>query len=101
MTTITRDTTIVRSDDFLASTVDNELVMISLEQGNYYALDDIGSRVWELLAAPITVADLCAQLQPQFAVTPEQCEADVLGFLADLQEEGMVQVIDAGIAETP
>ncbi len=95
MTTITRDTTVVRSDDFLASTVDNELVMISLEKGNYYALDDIGSRVWELLAAPVIVADLCAQLQPQFSVTPEQCEADVLGFLADLQEEGMVQVAGA------
>ena len=100
MTKISRETTVVRSEDFLASTVGNELVMISIERGHYYALDDIGSRVWELLAKPITVADLCALLQPHFAVTPEQCEADVLAFLAELHEEGMVQVLDAGATQT-
>jgi len=100
MATIVRNTTIVRSNDFLASTVDNELVMISLERGNYYALDDIGTRIWDLLAKPITVADLCAEIQPQFSVDMEQCITDVLAFLADLHEEGMVQVVDADTAKT-
>lgn len=99
MKTISRDTTVVRSDDFLASTVDDELVMISLEQGHYYALDDIGSRVWELLVTPMTVASLCAQLQPQFAVAPERCEADVLSFLSELREEGMIQVVAANTSQ--
>ncbi len=101
MTTITRDTTFVRSDDFLASTVENELVMISLERGHYYALDDIGSHIWEILAKPTTVAELCTQMQSRFAVAPAECEADVHAFLAELLEEGMVHVVDGGTAETP
>lgn len=101
MTKIDREMTVVRSNDFLASTVENELVMISLERGHYYALDDIGSLIWEILAKPTTVTELCAQLQSRFAVAPVECEADVCAFLTDLLEEGMVSVVNGGAAQAP
>jgi len=101
MSIISKETTVVRSDDLLASTVENELVMISIEQGHYYALDDIGSLIWEILATPTTVAELCAQMQSRFAVAPAECEADVRAFLTELLEKGMVKVVNGGAVETP
>jgi hypothetical protein len=100
MTTISRETTLVRCGHLIAAPVENDLVMVDVERGYYYALDDIGTQAWEHLAAPISVAELCTLLLANFDVTPEQCEADVLAFLTELHQEGMVQIVGADAAKT-
>ena len=45
MAAISLDTIVKRSDDFITSTIDDELVMMSLEKGIYYGLDAIGSHI--------------------------------------------------------
>ncbi|MDJ0757459.1 MAG: lasso peptide biosynthesis PqqD family chaperone [Ardenticatenaceae bacterium] len=93
MTTINLENTVVRSDNFITSKVDDDIVMMSLEKGAYYALDDIGSVIWEQIDQPQTVADLCRHLMTKFDVEPAQCQHDVLAFLTDLASEGMIQIV--------
>ena len=93
MTTITMDTHVVRSEDFITSTVDDDLVMMSLEKGIYYGLDAIGSQIWESIAQPVSVQTLCQQLMEKFEVEPAQCQADVLAFLNELLTEEMIHVV--------
>ena len=40
---------------------------------------------------PARVADLVAELCSHYDVTPSRCEADVLPFLTQLHEKGLVQ----------
>lgn len=93
MEPITLNSRVVRSEDFITSTVDNDLVMMSLKKGTYYGLDTIGSHVWEHIAQPITVHDLCQTLTERFEVEPTQCQTDVLAFLNELQQEKMIHVV--------
>ncbi|MBK8899941.1 MAG: lasso peptide biosynthesis PqqD family chaperone [Anaerolineaceae bacterium] len=93
MALLTPDSRVVRSEEFITSTVDNELVMMSLEKGTYYGLDAIGSRIWENIAEPITIGALCQKLIDQFEVDPDQCQADVLTFLNELHREDMIREI--------
>lgn len=93
MEPITLNSRVVRSEDFITSTVDNDLVMMSLEKGTYYGLDAIGSHVWEHIAEPITIEDLCQKLTDQFEVEATQCQTDVLAFLNELQKEKMIHVV--------
>lgn len=95
MENLTLNSKIIRSEDFITSTVENDLVMMSLEKGAYYSLDTIGSHIWERIAQPITVAALCQNLTDEFDVETEQCQADVLAFLNELLTEGMVHVVSA------
>jgi len=74
----------------MASPVDNELVMMDIERGMYYALNPVGSDIWERLAEPQKVADLCAQLQRVYVVDRATCEADVLAVLNDMAENGLL-----------
>lgn len=90
MAALTAKSRVVRSEEFITSTVDNELVMMSLEKGTYYGLDAIGSQIWENIATPITIEALCQKLVAQFEVNPEECQADVLAFLNELHQEAMV-----------
>ena len=93
MAPLTPDSRVVRSEEFITSTVDNELVMMSLEKGTYYGLDAIGSRIWENIAEPITVGALCQKLIDQFEVDPDKCQTDVLTFLNELHREDMIREV--------
>lgn len=90
MNDITLESVVRRSSDVMASPVDNELVMMDIERGMYYALNPVGSDIWERLTQPVRVADLCAQLQQEYAVDRSTCEADVLAVLNDMAENGLL-----------
>ena len=42
---ITTNTIISQIEEIVASDIDGETVMMSIENGEYYGLDDIGSRI--------------------------------------------------------
>ncbi|MEI8355126.1 MAG: lasso peptide biosynthesis PqqD family chaperone [Deltaproteobacteria bacterium] len=79
-------------EDIVASDIDDEKVMMSVEKGQYYSLDPIGSRVWELIEGPVKVSDLIDALLTKYDVDRETCEQDVLAFLEELREDGILQV---------
>ena len=91
MNSISLESVVRRSSDVMASQVDNELVMMDVERGMYYALNPVGADIWERLTEPQTVADLCAQLVQQYEVDRATCEADVLAVLNDMAGNGLLQ----------
>lgn len=91
MSKITLETTVVRSSDVLFSPVDNELVMMDIEQGAYFSLDRVGASIWNQLAEPLVVTDLCKQLMQQYDVDQATCETDVLALLNDMAENGLLR----------
>ena len=84
---------IATSDDLVSSDMDGEIVMMSVDKGEYYGLDETGSRVWTLLETPRQVSELCEILAGEFDVEQEQCERDVLAFLNELAEEELVSIV--------
>lgn len=89
---ITLNSTISQIEDIVASDIDNEKVMMSIERGEYFGLEPIGSRIWELLAEPVKVSAIIDALLPQFDVDRQTCEQDVLAFLEELHNAGILQV---------
>ena len=73
--------------------VDRQVALMSLQNGAYYGLDPVGSRIWELIARPQSIARVCAQLQQEYEITAPQCEPQVLGFLVKLAEADLVRVV--------
>jgi hypothetical protein len=84
-------TTIVRrAATNLSTALANETVLLALESGVYFGMNEVGSRVWELLTEPRSIATICQTIEVEFEVSQEVCERDVLKFLQDLQREGLV-----------
>jgi hypothetical protein len=90
------NSTIVRLDNAMSTPLDEELVILNMAKNNYIALNDIGRRIWELIESPIRVEDLNELLSREFQATPEQIAADVLPFLNNLEDEGLVHVTVGG-----
>jgi hypothetical protein len=92
MSVITLDTSIQRATGFTTAPVDDELMMLNVERGAYYSLDPIAAEIWNMLEKPARVLELAEQLQKRYAVTPEQCQADVLAFLEEMHGNGMILI---------
>ena len=92
MNRITLATTVVRADDLLATDLDGETILMAIEQGSYYGMEETARRIWELVEQPREVADLCRQLAAEYRVAPEVCARDVIAFLEELLKEKLVVV---------
>lgn len=80
-----------RSNDHVSAPLDEWLVMMDIDAGKYYLLDDVAAYLWTRLEEPTPVSELVSGLCAQYAVAPDRCEADILPFLTQLHEKGLVQ----------
>jgi len=75
--------------------MDGETVMMSIENGEYFGLNPVGSRMWELIENPIEVDALIELLLDEFDVSREQCEIETMEFLNHLLEKKLLTIIPA------
>lgn len=79
-------------EDVLDTTIDNEVVLMSISEGVYIGLDEVGSRIWELLKSNASsIETLCAALQEEFEVDPQTCRTEAQAFLNDMVERGLIE----------
>lgn len=83
---------VMRGEEPLASQVDSDLVIFSAQQGMYYGTQAVGKRIWSLIETPTRVAQVCDRLEQEFEVDRATCEREVIAFLEQLEEEGLIEV---------
>ena len=83
-----------RASGPLIADVDGETIMLALEQGNYYGLGEVGSRIWCMIEKPVLVNDLVEKLLQTFEVERQVCCNDTLEFLEQLRTNLLINVIE-------
>ncbi|GGG76500.1 lasso peptide biosynthesis PqqD family chaperone [Paenibacillus radicis (ex Gao et al. 2016)] len=84
--------TVIRAEGFLVSDMGGDKVMMSVSTGKYYNLGQTGGRIWELLSEPSTLEGLVDELCTEYEIDREACERQVTAFLAQLTEQGLIQI---------
>jgi len=84
--------TVVAAGDLLHSVFGAETVILSLKDGVYYGLEDVGARIWSLLQRPTTVSAIRDALVAEYDIEPERCGRDLVALLKDLAARGLVEV---------
>ena len=90
--TIGEGTVIARSSSVVASEVDGELMMMSIERGQYFSLNDVASDVWRRLAEPCAFGDLVEQLATSYDAPPDAIAADLRTLLERMRERDVVDL---------
>ena len=79
--------------------IDGQAVVMQAEGAQVHILNDVGTRVWNLLDGRRTAEEIIDLLKSQ--ITPDEYEqvqadlaADVLEFLADIEGRGMIEMVD-------
>lgn len=84
-----------RSEGLLTADVGGELLMMNVERGQYFNLNAVASRIWDLLAVPMSVDGLTDALTEEYDVTPAEARREVERFLDALQDRGLLATNNA------
>jgi hypothetical protein len=79
-----------RAGNLPAAYVGDSLLMMSTEMGQYFCLNGVGARIWDLLEQPIAPAALVERLVAEYEVPAELCAAQLTAFLNGLRERKLL-----------
>jgi coenzyme PQQ biosynthesis protein PqqD len=74
-----------RGPQVIAQKGSNDLLLFNMEDGNYYSLNEIGGRIWELCDGSHSVSQVVESLAAEYGAPQEVLEKDVTELLEDLQ----------------
>ncbi len=80
------------SDQVIFQDLDGETVLLDMKNGQYFGLDSIGTRIWQLLVAGTRPDDIIDTLLAEYRVSPEQCQQDVAAFLQRLALRSLIAI---------
>jgi hypothetical protein len=79
-----------RRERVLTQRVDDTLLLLDPHGGEYFALDEVGARVWGLCDGAHSVAQMVSLLAAEYDAPAETIEADVVELLSELAGEKLV-----------
>jgi hypothetical protein len=86
--------------DVVFREVEGEMVLLDLAAGRYFGLDEVGTRMWQVLTEADTLEAACEQLVGEFEVEPERLREDLLGLVEELRESGLLVSGESSEAST-
>lgn len=82
----------------ISSNLADEAVILNLESGIYYGLNEVGARVWQLLQTPQSFSAIKERLLAEYEVDTETCEQDLVAILQDLQDAKLIEIAHEAVA---
>ena len=84
----------LKSQHTASRIIEGEAVIVIPQEGLARILNQVGSRIWELMDGGRTVADIVEIISREFEVSPEEAREDILDFLRELENKKMVLISD-------
>ena len=79
-----------RAERIIARRGDDAVILLDPDSGDYYTLDDIGGRIWELCDGSRSVDEIADVLAAEYDAPAERIRADVVDLLDELREGRLV-----------
>jgi coenzyme PQQ synthesis protein D (PqqD) len=80
----------MRREGVAAQVADGEAVLLDIESGGYFALNQVGSRIWELCDGTRSTAEIVSVICDEFDVAEDVAAADAHELLSELEREKLV-----------
>jgi len=78
--------------DVLSQQVSGEIVMLDLNGENYFGLDAVGTRIWQLLQEHSDLQKVYDTMLEEYDVEGEQLEKDLDEIITNLAEAGLINI---------
>jgi len=82
-------------DDVLVSQLDGESVLLKLKSECYFGLDEIGTRIWDLLLSSDSIQGAYEALVTEYDEDPDKLRADLTELVDSFVEQGLIEVASA------
>jgi hypothetical protein len=86
------DDKVVISKDQVSCKMGNEVVILNMADGEYFELNYVGSRVWEMIQQPCRLSDIEAALLERFDVERNVLRPDIEALIQNFVEKGLARI---------
>lgn len=85
--------TFITSAEVVAREVGGEMVLLDLSSGQYFGLDPVGARIWELLnEQPRSLEQLTDAIEAEFDAPRARIEKDLLALANQLCDQELIVI---------
>lgn len=89
---ICHDSLISQSRNQVSTEIDGEMVLLSIDKGNYYSMNKVLTAIWGWLEQPMKASDIHRKITETYEVADDVCERDLMKALSDLHSEGLIDI---------
>lgn len=89
---LTLDAVVIAGSNQVSSDLAGETVLLHLTTAQYHGFRGVGARIFELMASPKSLREVCDTIAAEYDVTRERCESDVLAFVQQCLDRGLAEV---------
>lgn len=87
------DSVVSKNEEIDDTDLDGEKVMMNLDKGQYFMMNEVGSRIWELIEGNTSIVNIIETLTNEYQVDEETCENTVMEFLGRLKDAELIKVL--------
>lgn len=80
-----------RTDQFSETTIDDEIVVMSLDSGDFFSLTGTARTIWQLIDGQRNRAALLAALADQYGCEEAEIAGDLDAFVTQLSRAGLIE----------
>jgi hypothetical protein len=71
----------------------SELVLLKMNGENFFSLDESSCRFWTIITTSASLSEAFSRLKVEFDVEPDRLEQDLLEFIDDLADHGLLEIV--------
>ena len=81
----------IQNKETISGRLQDELVMLDLLKGKYFALNPVATRIWDLLDKSLCIEELCVILTEEYEVSAEVCMKETQDLINEMLNLGLVK----------
>lgn len=89
---LSRSSVVKISKEAVYCDVEDEVVILGMTDGVYYGLNPVGAFIWNQIQEPKKVEEIRDLILEEFDIGLDECEADLMELLGELQERNLIEV---------
>lgn len=82
------------SRDVLFKQIDSEAVLLNLNTGLYFGLNEAGTRVWQIAEKERRLEKVLQSLTEEYEIEPKACEKDLMTLAQSLVKNGLWELAE-------
>jgi hypothetical protein len=87
-------TAVQASPQQVSCDIADEAVLLSMRDGEYYGLNEVGASIWRLIQTPRTVAEIRDALLGEYSdIDTAECERALVAFVSEMISLKLVDVL--------
>lgn len=80
----------IDKDKITYRVIDGEAVILNLDSGYYYSLNEVGTKIWESINKEKNLSEILDFLKKEYQLSERDLKNDLLTLVKDLEKEELI-----------